>query len=603
MRHPIGWYRVRLLLDIGRTFIAPSVVLAILLRLANLDLRSWTIPTYLLFIVGCIAVRNILVNLAQARQAKQFGAKPIPKVVGKWPGNIDILMKIMRSFEEDYILDAYLALFEEYKCTTLNTRILWVDQIITMDHEHSKFVLSTGFEHFWRGFNQKERMENMLGGSIFNRDGEQWKMHRAMARPFFARERVSDFEIFERQTTRTLSIISSISSSPSSAAVTPIEAQDLYSRFTLDAASEFLFGRNMDTLSADLPSPSSAAVGPKGSLTHDKWGSFAYSFEAVQQVITKRGRLGYFWPIFEVLGDKTTPHVKVIREWLDPLVRSVLQDKRREEKSDVDASSDERSFLQHLADGTDDVALIRDQLLSMLLASRDTTATLLTYITYFMAIHPEVAERLRSEVLENIGQDAAPTYESIRRLKYMRAVINETLRLFPPVPLNVRESRPYPSTLPHSDSTYSKSSDHVSPPTLYMPPSTVTIYLPMLTQRNPALWGPDADKFDPERWLDPNKLAIFTKNPTMFLPFSAGPRICIGQNYALNEASYFLVRLLQRFSTFTLAADVQPPESLPPLRWRQAAKGRKREEKIWPGNAMTLYVKGGMWVRFGKAST
>ena len=128
-------------------------------------------------------------------------------------------------------------------------------------------------------------------------------------------------------------------------------------------------------------------------------------------------------------------------------------------------------------------------------------------------------------------------------------------------------------------------------------------------QRNPALWGDDADDFDPERWIDPERLTKFVANPTMFTPFSAGPRIvsvsslsssatafivfvmqCIGQNYAYNEMSYFLVRLLQQFDRFTLALEAQPEGSLPPPEWKRR-KGRQATEKIWPSCAMTLYVK------------
>ncbi|KAJ3520146.1 hypothetical protein NM688_g9203 [Phlebia brevispora] len=82
----------------------------------------------------------------------------------------------------------------------------------------------------------------------------------------------------------------------------------------------------------------------------------------------------------------------------------------------------------------------------------------------------------------------------------------------------------------------------------------------------------------------------------MYTPFSGGPRICLGQNYARNEATYFLVRLLQEFESFTLATDVQPKESLPPLHWKDG-KGRQAVEQIWPSYAMTLFAKGGLWVR------
>lgn len=61
-----------------------------------------------------------------------------------------------------------------------------------------------------------------------------------------------------------------------------------------------------------------------------------------------------------------------------------------------------------------------------------------------------------------------------------------------------------------------------------MPKNTTFLYMPILTQRNPALWGEDADQFDPERWLAPERLAQFVSDPMMYTPFSAGPRIVSG---------------------------------------------------------------------------
>ncbi|KAF5344773.1 hypothetical protein D9757_013427 [Collybiopsis confluens] len=461
--------------------------------------------------------------------------------------------------------------------------------IITMDQEHTKFVLSTGFEHFWRGTRQKERMERFFGQGIFNRDDEMWRMHRGNTRPFFARERISDFDIFERYTNRTLSIISSFQSSGNGGSQA-LDVQDLYSRFALDAASEFLFGKNLDTLSASLPIAGKTRMGPKGSATEDPWGSFTSAFEMAQQVIAARSRMGYFWPMFELLGDKNAANTSVVHRWLDPLVKSALDEKEKMASAGVCSPVAEKNFLQHLAESTDDPIIIRDQLLSLLLASRDTTACLLTYVTYFMAIYPDVAKRLRAEVLERCGPSGDITYEQLRSLRYMRAVLNETLRLFPPVPLNVRESRPGGCTLPPSDPSFGCQEQHDDLRPLHMPGSTVITYLPLLTQRNPALWGKDADAFDPDRWLEGERLSRFVNNPTMFTPFSAGPRICLGQNYAYNEASFFLVRLLQQFDTFTLAPEAQPEGSLPPLEW-QGRKGRQAEEKIWPAAALTLFVK------------
>ncbi|KAJ6629919.1 cytochrome P450 monooxygenase CYP63 [Mycena sp. CBHHK59/15] len=589
-----GCYRARLLLDLFRSLVLPCVCLSLALRFLNVSLGSIvSIPAHLGFVILWAVVDGVLRNAAHARMARQFGAQRIPRVVGKWPGNIDVLLKMMKAFKTSYVLDVYLQLFEEYQCTTLNTRILWIDNIITMDQEHSKFVLSTGFGHFWRGYSQKERMETFLGQGIFNRDDEMWKMHRNVARPFFARERISDFEIFERYTRRTLNLVSSLSSSGQAC-----EAQDLYARLTLDAASEFLFGADLNTLGASLPVAGKTEMGPKGSATDDSWGAFAKAFEMAQQIVTDRGRIGHLWPLFELFKDKNEVNVTVIQAWLDPLVERAVDDKRRAQKAGIDSPVADKTFLQHLTDSTDDPVLIRDQLLSVLLASRDTTACLLTFVTYFMAIYPEVAKKLRAEVLDHCGLHGSPNYEQIKNMKYMRAVINEVLRLYPPVPLNVRETRAEACTLPPSDPSYANS----DPRPFYMPGGTTIMYLPLLMQRNPALWGPDADVFDPERWLQPDRVAKFVSNPTMYAPFSAGPRICLGQNYAYNEASYFIVRLMQEFDTFTLAPEFQPTGSLPPPEWKHR-QGRQAVERVWPASAMTLYIKGGLWVRFGRSGS
>ena len=93
-------------------------------------------------------------------------------------------------------------------------------------------------------------------------------------------------------------------------------------------------------------------MGPKGSATEDTWGSFMSAFESSQQNVTKRGRIGPVWPLFELFKDKNEEHSKVIRQWLDPLVQQALADKRRLEEMEMSSSIADKCFLQHLADST-----------------------------------------------------------------------------------------------------------------------------------------------------------------------------------------------------------------------------------------------------------
>jgi cytochrome P450 len=235
---------------------------------------------------------------------------------------------------------------------------------------------------------------------------------------------------------------------------------------------------------------------------------------------------------------------------------------------------------------TEDVNILKDELINLLVAGRDTTASLLTYAFYMLAEHPAISNRLRQEILGKVGPTNRPTYDNIRDMKYLRAFINEVLRLYPPVPFDSRMS---------TKSTVWASKTPGSKP-FYIPANTRILYSILNMQRRTDLWGPDALKFDPDRFLDERLHKYLTPNPYIFCPFNAGPRICLGQQFAYQETSFFLVRLLQQFTNFRLAPEAQPEESKPPKSWSECG-GRKATEKVWPGLHLTMYVKGGLWVR------
>ena len=123
-------HRVRLLLDLCRAVIIPSAALSLLLlRRGQHTQPVLTLFLHVIVIVVWAVTRHWIKRYIQSRECKRLGATPIPRVVGRWPGNIDVLLKMMRAFRTSYILDVYLNLFEEYQCTTLNLNILWVDHV------------------------------------------------------------------------------------------------------------------------------------------------------------------------------------------------------------------------------------------------------------------------------------------------------------------------------------------------------------------------------------------------------------------------------------------------------------------------------------------
>jgi len=110
---------------------------------------------------------------------------------------------------------------------------------------------------------------------------------------------------------------------------------------------------------------------------------------------------------------------------------------------------------------------------------------------------------------------------------------------------------------------------------------------------------PAAHEFDPNRFLDERVKEYLVPNPFIFLPFNAGPRICLGQQFAYNEASTIIARIVQAFKSITLDMDSNP-EAKPPVEWATAG-GRKAIEKVWVKSHITLYAKGGVWVKMEEA--
>ncbi|KAI0249414.1 cytochrome P450 monooxygenase CYP63 [Lactifluus subvellereus] len=571
-------YRKRILISLAEALIAPPLFTYLVLRFACRSLALCLLLA-LLSIPITICVRSHYSLWAQDREAARLGAQPITRVRGRWPGNLDVVLRILKSFESDYVLQGFVDLFEEYGCTTLNTRFFWVDQIISMDEKVFRFVAHTGFTHFEKGILWHERIDKLLGTGLFNAEGNQWRTGRQMARPFFSKERISDFHIFEQTSTKTLDLIAN-----RAATGAPIDVQDLLQRFTLDAAALFLWGTALNTLDQPLTQPGRVVLGPKGSAPADgvsEWDVFTNAFETVAVLITRRGVQGDTWPLLELTKDKTEEPIQVITDWLDRLVNQAMTRKAKRSEANggakVSPRDDDTVFLDYLADRTDDVEHIRYELITFLIASRDTTSSLLTFVIYLLALHPDICHRLRGEVLETFGPTGTPTYDHLKKMDYLHSVLKETLRLFPSAPLVARTSRDDPLVIPSASK-------------LYLPPKTQIMMSSLLTHKRTDLWGPDAEAFRPERWSEPALLDKVATTPFMYSPFYGGPRICLGQEFALNQAGYFIVRLLQRFQAFRLAPAFMPAGSLPPAHWT-GMPGRRGVEKIHPAINFTLHSK------------
>ncbi|KAJ6544205.1 cytochrome P450 monooxygenase pc-2 [Mycena capillaripes] len=518
----------------------------------------------------------------QARAAAAFGAEQIPVVYSKLPAGISTNRAMAQSFRTGYPGEFLKDWIDQWGNTVM-TKIFYETDVWTIEPDHVKSMLATEFDNYWKGPRDTRMGQSLTGSGIFNVNDDMWKFHRGLARPVFNRERISDFALFDKHTHETLSRMKN-----RLAEGEPVDFQDLISRFTMDSATEFLFGKSIDSMSGGLPYPHSSPRAASSNFASHPSNTFVDAFMQSQIVKMSRGPFLSKWPLREFWSDKVAPIRKIVDDYVDPIITAAVEKKNARKGAEIKADDEDNTFLSHLVASTDDKAVIRDALFNIMIAGRDTTAATLTFALYMLAEHPEIVEKLRKEILDTVGSSKMPDYDDLRNMKYMRAFINETLRLYPPVPFDIRASK--------NGTTLSPVTPGGKP--LYVPPNTTCHYSIFWMHRRTDLWGPDALEFDPDRFLDERVRKYLTPNPYIFLPFNAGPRICLGQQFAYNEASFFLVRLLQNFSDFSLASDAQPMP--PPAYWKERSKPQATE-KLYLGIHVTMYVKGGLWVRMKEA--
>jgi cytochrome P450 len=210
---------------------------------------------------------------------------------------------------------------------------------------------------------------------------------------------------------------------------------------------------------------------------------------------------------------------------LDKLVEHILASRRQE----ADENGDLLSLLLAARDEETGEALshrqLRDEIMTIFLAGHETTANALAFTWYLLATHPEVDARLQEE-LTHVLDGRAPVYADVARLRYTRMIFEETLRLYPPA--------------------YQIGRTALGPDVIggvTVPKGAVVTIHTYVTHRNPTLW-PDPERFDPERFT-PERSA--GRHRFAYLPFGGGPRICIGQGFAMAEAVVVIASVAQRF--------------------------------------------------------
>ena len=170
------------------------------------------------------------------------------------------------------------------------------------------------------------------------------RFHRSMTRPFFSKDRISDFEIFDRHADQVISKMKERFKEGDA-----VDVQDVLSRFTMDTATEFLFGQDVKTLSGDLPYPSTCHKSSPRTHPSDQ---FAFAFNQAQENTAHRGFYGKLWPLVDFWEDTVAKDRKIASEFMDPLIQAALE-KKKAAKGVYEVNQDDVTLLDHLVHQTD----------------------------------------------------------------------------------------------------------------------------------------------------------------------------------------------------------------------------------------------------------
>jgi cytochrome P450 len=331
-------------------------------------------------------------------------------------------------------------------------------------------------------------LSSVLGNGLVTSDGAHWKRQRkAIAPSFTPRQLASYAEAMVRSADECLPPVG------------PRDVHEDMSRTTLHIVIRTIFGAE--------PSGEAGEVGP---LVERMMEAF----------VTEQRTAWRFVP--KVVPGRHRREVAQARQALDALIYRLIDRARTSEGSDA--------LLHRLIAACDDQGMgmtdeeLRDELLTLFLAGHETTSLLLSFTLWMLAEHPEVQERLHDELDRVLGSDV-PGPDILRQLPFMDAVLDETLRLYPPVWAIARE------LVEPLD---------LGPATLEVG-AKVVISMWML-HRDPRFWiGPE--RFRPDRWRNGETDDL---HRMAFLPFSDGARVCVGNHFAKMEAGIVLARVLQQ---------------------------------------------------------
>ncbi|KAJ4727088.1 putative Cytochrome P450 [Melia azedarach] len=406
-------------------------------------------------------------------------------------------------------------------------------EIYTTDARNIEHILKTNFDKYSKGEYNQDIVKDLFGQGIFAVDGEKWKQQRKLASFEFSTRVLRDFScaVFRRNASKMVKAVSEFAI-PGRV----LDMQDILMRCTLDSIFKVGFGVDLNCLDG------SSMEGAKFMKVFDESNALIY-WRYVDP----------FWKLKRLLNVGCEASLKKNIKVIDDFVHKLISTKRNllsmqeycNEKEDILSR-----FLVASQKGPErmDDKYLRDIILNFMIAGKDTSANTLSWFFYLLCKNPLIQEKIAQEVRDVTGNQeeetniddfvANITDETLEKMHYLHSALTETLRLYPAVPVDGRCAE----------------TDDILPDGYRLRKGDGVYYMAYPMGRMPYIWGEDAEEYRPERWL---KDGVFQpESPFKFIAFHAGPRICLGKDFAYRQMKILSMALL-RFFRFKLADDTK----------------------------------------------
>ncbi|CRG91890.1 hypothetical protein PISL3812_08944 [Talaromyces islandicus] len=471
-----------------------------------------------LLVVGFIVYKKIKSKIRKRhirQKEAELGCLPPPVFQLTNGLGLPVKKESLQATNEDrnpqYIMDTMNSISPD--CHTVRVPIFDYEIFVTRDPENMRAIFSTQSNDFDISVFRQMSWMPMIGRGIFTTRGWDWKHSRSLLRPQFARDIVSDVDREERHVQ---ALMKRLLVEPKSKWTGKVDLQPMFFNFTLDTASEFLYGKSVNSQEGTRHGVEMA--------TH---------FHNAKMAVHRRIEVDKFYWL--VNSKKFRTSCNSLHRWVDEIVITRLSQLKAEEPNNDEPKQRKFVLLDELAKETQNIEELRGETLNVLVAGRDTTGSLLGWIFYFLVRHPEVYAKLRETVLNTFGTHPTRTkidFHVLRNCTYLQHVMKEALRIATVIPMNERVAL-RDTTLPVGGGEDGKGK-------VFIPGGTQILIPTYAMQHRKDLWGPDVEEFKPERFEK--------KQPGWeFIPFGAGDRKCLGQQFAFTEAGHVVVRFCQRF--------------------------------------------------------